>query len=189
MSTPRVAVLASTRTHCSPLTNTFAEELGCELGKAGAIVVPGEGAAAEVACAHADVIVVLQSTSHRCPSFRAASRAFEASKRVWVVPPAPWLGKSDGSLILIRRPGVRALWRTRDLLVSLGLAKPGPERHDPDEQRVVEALKVPLHKDRLLAVTLLTIPRLSTALFNLLIDGVIREGLDGRFELSESGLR
>lgn len=138
-----------------------------------------------IACALSTVIVVLQSGSHLCSSFSAARTAFEERKHVWVVPPSPWLGDSEGSLLLVRRPGIHVLWRTIDLLASLGLAQADPfvRREDPAEQAIVLALSTPADKDRLARATKLGIAHLTAALFSLMIDGVVRERIDGRYEL------
>jgi DNA processing protein len=137
-----------------------------------------------VIVALADAVVVTQATTERSGTINTANKALKAGKPLWVVPLPPWVGEIEGTIALLRRANVRPLWRTADLLSSLGLAKPlpPPHRKDTAEQAVLLALTRPLHRDHLVNQTGLTIPQLSLALFRLQVEGLVKERLDGCVE-------
>jgi DNA processing protein len=137
-----------------------------------------------VIVALADAVVVTQATTERSGTFNTANKTLAARKPLWVVPLPPWLKRIEGSRALLRRPDVRPLWHTLDLLSGFGLSKalPPPHRTDPGEQAVLLALKRPLHRDHLVDQTGLTIPQLSLVLFRLQLEGLVKERLDGCVE-------
>ncbi len=137
----------------------------------------------DVLVALSDAVVVVQATSVRSGTFSTATKTLRAGKPLWVVPLPPWLNLLEGSLALIRRLDVKILWQTRDLLASVGLAAPcNIRRDDPNEQSVLDALAQPLHRDHLADRTGLKIPELSNILFTLLLEGLVRERIDGCVE-------
>jgi DNA processing protein len=137
-----------------------------------------------VLVALADAIVVVQATTEHSGTFSTAREAIKAKKPLWIVPPPPWWEHADGSRVLLRRLDARILWREKDLFASVGLQKPSktPVRADLVEQAVLTALVEPLHRDHLAERAGLKIPEMAAALFNLQIEGLIRETPDGRFE-------
>lgn len=137
----------------------------------------------------ADALVVVQANHGGSGAYTTAKKALEARKPVWVVPPPPWIDDAEGSLLLVARPGIRVLHRSRDLLVSVGLAQrvPPERRDDANEQAILDVLSKgdALHREQLLKATNLSVSQLSMALFDLQMEGIVRERIDGRIEIFE----